>query len=193
MTTHQKTTCAYRDYSISQTDTSLTSVISEVLQLDQLSRRKGEEPNIKGNLRDKGYKLEEVPFETLKGLTFTRIIIRHKSTNVIPALLFITAQGDEYIQYHQQRCCEVVEMESTSGNIHGILHSEIVTAEEMLTHTDVTSNCPIRTYGFYTLKSNGDIVNVTWRGTWDCAYLEDQDLQNGQCSLYKLVPLEKFT
>lgn len=116
-----------------------------------------------------------IPFESLKGLTFSKIEKDEES------ILFTTDDGAEYEIAHIQDCCESVELDDISGNLDDLLDSPVEVAEECNSY-----NLPPKdkydesfTWTFYRLATRKGWVVLRFYGESNGYYSED-------ASLYKL-------
>jgi len=122
-------------------------------------------------------KLKKVSFDTLKGKTITNISI-NKYREV---LTFVTACGKQYLQRHDQTCCEYVNIEDICGSLDDLLNTPILVAEEVINHDE---DIPPRsdnvqdtyTWTFYKLDTIKGGVTIRWFGTSSGYYSEIAEL-----------------
>ena len=96
-------------------------------------------------------------FEDLKGKVVANI---ERVDN--EELIFTCTDGSKYKMYHEQDCCENVEIEDINGDLDDLLNSEILVADEK-------SNCDENDYGsetwtFYTIRTQKGSVDIRWHG-----------------------------
>ena len=110
---------------------------------------------------------QSVPFETLKGKTFTSVTSDDAS---------ITFVGDDGIQFklmHRQECCEDVHIESVVGDLEDLVGSEILVAEE--SSKNGTSEFDAEQWTFYKLATIKGYVDIRWHGSSNGYYSESVD------------------
>lgn len=113
-----------------------------------------------------------IPFESLKGLTFSKIDVD------IDSILFTTNDGAEYELAHIQDCCETVELDDVCGDLNDLLDCLIEVAEECSSY-----NLPPKdkwdesyTWTFYRLATHKGWVVLRFYGTSNGYYSEDVTL-----------------
>lgn len=117
-------------------------------------------------------------FSVLKGKTIISMIKNADDDEIV----FETSEGDKYLMYHDQNCCESVYVESICGDIEDILNSPVLVAEEVVS-ADVDpegvgeSNVVYRddsfTWTFYKIDTAKGGVTIRWYGTSNGYYSED--------------------
>ena len=96
-------------------------------------------------------------FEDLKGKTLIEIIGAHKGSCEIS---FETEEGEKYRMYHDQDCCENVEIEDIAGDLDALIAHPILLAEE-----SVSSQTEIaQTWVFYKLYTIKGGIFIRWIG-----------------------------
>lgn len=104
---------------------------------------------------------EYVEFEVLKGKTLREV---RESRD---QLVFVTEDDETYVQYHDQDCCESVDVEDICGDLNDLIGSPILLAEES-TSEDVApedrrdDHCM---WTFYKLSTNKGSVTIRWFGS----------------------------
>ena len=76
---------------------------------------------------------EFVDFEILKGKILTNIEINEEEDEIT----FTDSEGVKYLMYHEQDCCEEVNIEDICGDINNLLNTPIVLAEEVINTGEV--------------------------------------------------------
>ena len=76
---------------------------------------------------------EFVDFEILKGKVLTDIEINEEEDEIT----FTDSEGVKYLMYHEQDCCEDVNIEDVCGDINNLLNAPIVLAEEVINTGEV--------------------------------------------------------
>lgn len=114
---------------------------------------------------------EYLNISELIGKTLTKIV---KSTSDEgDEIRFYTENGEVYLMYHEQYCCESVFIEDICGDLYDLIGSPIVMAEE------VTEDRPpldewdeSYTWTFYKFATNKGCVTIRWYGTSNGYYSE---------------------
>lgn len=108
----------------------------------------------------------DASFYELTGKTLNDIDI-NDSKDVIK---FICSDGTVYILYHEQDCCEIVNIEDITGDLEDLLYSEIITSEES---TEECKECSDHgTWTFYKLATSKGYVTIRWLGESNGFYSE---------------------
>ena len=95
---------------------------------------------------------EFVDFEILKGKILTNIEINEEEDEIT----FTDSEGVKYLMYHEQDCCEDVNIEDICGDINNLLNTPIVLAEEVISNgEDEDEDCEDYscTWTFYKLAT----------------------------------------
>ena len=121
--------------------------------------------NLRGFLRMFGNYLN---VEVLLGKTLTKI---EKKDNA--ELFFHTTDGEIYKMYHEQNCCESVEIEEVVGDLEDLVGSPITMAEE--TSQEGESDWGSQTWTFYKFATNNGYVTIRWLGESNGYYSESVD------------------
>lgn len=119
------------------------------------------------------------PFEELKG----KIIREIKGlTKGFDRVTFHCDDGTAYIMYHEEDCCEHVEIEDVIGDIEDLLNTPILLAEEVISgeHPPGVSfeYAPDSfTWTFYKLATIKGSVTIRWYGESNGYYSESVSFQ----------------
>lgn len=111
-------------------------------------------------------------FEELVGKTFTAIDGACKGSREI---LFKTDTAEVYKMYHEQDCCERVEVEDICGDIEDLIGTPILAAEEVVKDNEGESLGEYDesfTWTFYKLSTIKGDVTIRWYGTSNDYYSE---------------------
>ena len=119
---------------------------------------------------------EFVDFEILKGKILTNIEINEEEDEIT----FTDSEGVKYLMYHEQDCCEDVNIEDICGDINNLLNTPIVLAEEVTNTGEVEDegytdyySCTWTCYKLATIKG---YVTIRWYGVSNGYYSETVDL-----------------
>lgn len=110
-------------------------------------------------------------FNELVGKTIKSIEGLEKGSDEV---VFMCSDGSKYKMYHEQDCCEYVDIDDVIGDVEDLIGSEILIAEEN-SNSDVN---PKETYDysftwtFYKLATQKGYVDIRWYGTSNGYYSE---------------------
>lgn len=101
-------------------------------------------------------------------------------------IIFHFDNGEKYMMYHDQDCCEDVYIEDIDGDINLLIGQPLVVAEYVTTrnHNDVekpasTDEGDSQTWTFYRLGNVNTFVVIRWYGTSNGYYSEEVTIE--QC------------
>lgn len=115
----------------------------------------------------------EVKFETLKGRTLAKV---ENIDN--ERIVFTTLGGDVFTMYHEQECCESVQVESITGDLADLVGAPILLAEEATnTQGDLGGS---QTWTFYKLATIKGYVDIRWYGSSNGYYSESVTFVHGK-------------
>lgn len=83
--------------------------------------------------------------------------------------------GSEYRMYHEQDCCEYVEIKEIHGDITDLIDSPIISAEESSQDGSEEDSYETSTWTFYKFRTNKGSVDITWFGESNGYYSERVD------------------
>lgn len=112
---------------------------------------------------------EDFEFEELVGKTFTRI--KNEGSD---ELVFYDTDGEIYVMYHQQDCCESVYIEDIDGDLDDLLNSPILMAEAV-SKSGNDSDYGTSTWTFYKIATIKGTVTLRWLGESNGYYSESVD------------------
>lgn len=120
---------------------------------------------------------KHVEFSSLLGKVFTSITGETGG----PEMRFITQEGEEYLFYHAQDCCEHVSIDDIAGDLSDLLGSPILLAEESSSGDNPEGVKPEYqddsfTWTFYKLATIKGYVTIRWYGESNGYYSESVDL-----------------
>jgi len=121
---------------------------------------------------------EYMNISALKGKTLVSIENRRNHE-----LHFHTSEGEEYKLYHEQNCCESVEIDDICGDLDDLLGEPLLVAEEVVHEQDVNpEGVPPKasqdpeyisfTWSFYKLDTRKGGVTIRWYGESNGYYSE---------------------
>jgi len=112
-----------------------------------------------------------IAFSSLVGKTLVSI----ERTKSDDALTFITNDGKKYMMYHEQDCCEGVDIEDICGNLDDLLNAPILLAYES-TDSDIPKDNNYQpdsfTWTFYNISTIKGSVTIRWYGESNGYYSE---------------------
>ena len=118
-------------------------------------------------------KTQFVDFEILKGKVLIDIDINEEEDEIT----FTDSEGVKYLMYHEQDCCEEVNIEDICGDINNLLNTPIILAEEVTNTGEVEDNSDYSyTWTFYKLATVKGYVTIRWYGVSNGYYSEEVDL-----------------
>jgi len=112
-----------------------------------------------------------VEFSELLGKTLTSVT----GSKGDDEMVFTTSEGRMFKLYHEQDCCENVQIEDVIGDLQDLVGSPILIAEEVVNpddtpvHEDDYESC---TWTFYKLATVKGYVDIRWFGTSNGYYSE---------------------
>lgn len=111
--------------------------------------------------------------DELLGKSFVKV-----ENNDDEELIFTAENGDKYIFYHEQNCCEDVTIEDICGELSCLENSPLLMAEETI-HENIgdEENCDSMTYTFYKFATDKGYVTVRWCGSSNGYYSESVDFK----------------
>jgi len=93
-------------------------------------------------------------------------------------LIFTTDTNEKYKAFHDQDCCEAVEIYDIEGNLNDLIGSPLTQAEEYSNSDDPPSNDDLDrswTWTFYKFATIKGYVTIRWLGESNGYYSESID------------------
>ena len=118
---------------------------------------------------------KEVEFSVLNGQTIKSVEGFEKGSDEIK---FITEEGNIYKMYHEQDCCEGVDIEDIEGDLSDLVGGLVVSAEEVKDYdnghpADYDENYgESYTWTFYKIQTTKGHVWIRWLGESNGYYSE---------------------
>lgn len=113
--------------------------------------------------------VNKASMQDMVGKTFTNVFVNKEDDEIH----FTCAEGT-YIMFHNQDCCESVEIESIVGDIKDLEDTPILGAEEASGRGETEWGST--TWTFYKFKSAKGYVDIRWLGESNGYYSESVDL-----------------
>lgn len=117
-----------------------------------------------------------VPISTLLGKTITEITGAEVGGDEIK---FVCSDGSEYLMYHEQDCCEGVDIDDICGDVSDLLNTPITLAEDV---SNLLEDMPGKgehveshTWTWYKLGTVEGRVTIRWYGESNGYYSESVD------------------
>jgi len=109
----------------------------------------------------------------LLGKTLVNVKVTNDGTD-IDSIKFECSDGSRYEMYHEQDCCENVEIEDICGELHMLIGNPILLAEEVV-NEGIADNWGTETWTFYKLATIAEYVTIRWYGESNGYYSETVD------------------
>ena len=110
---------------------------------------------------------------SIKDMQHKTIKAIHREDN--ERLWFLTIDNYLFLMYHEQDCCESVEIEDICGDLEDLIDTPIIIAEERTEEGD-GSTWESSTWTFYELQTLKGDVTIRWYGTSNGYYSETADM-----------------
>lgn len=116
---------------------------------------------------------EQLVFGNLKGKVLREVSVNKDRDE----LIFVTVTGDKYKLYHQQDCCESVNITDINGDLNNLIGSPILMAEESVSSPNPQPAYESETWTFYKLATVKGYVDIRWVGNSNGYYSESVDFK----------------
>lgn len=117
-------------------------------------------------------------YDKMIGVTMTSVVVDDSTGD--NEMIFKAVNGDRFIFYHSQDCCENVRVEDTCGDLSDLVGAPILEATETrcedATGDDECTN-DSGTWTFYRFSTVKGTVTVRWLGTSNGYYSESVDFR----------------
>ena len=120
---------------------------------------------------------EYVDFEYLLGKTLMSVTVDNDEDND-QYVKFVTTEGETFLMYHEQDCCESVSIENIEGDLQSLVGNPILLAEEVTESGKIDPEdnwADSQTWTFYKLATIKGYVDIRWYGTSNGYYSEGVD------------------
>lgn len=120
---------------------------------------------------------EHVAFDNLLGKTLTSVEVITEDYND-HFIKFVTTEGETFVMYHEQDCCESVSIESIEGELSCLVGNPILLAEEATKSGKIDPEDDwndSQTWTFYKLATIKGYVDIRWNGSSNGYYSETVD------------------
>lgn len=108
--------------------------------------------------------------DLLLGETITEITGAQKGSTEIR---FKTKSGRKFLMYHQNNCCETVDVDDVVGDVLDLIGYPILKAEESTPSLPGKNYYDSYTWTFYHLATVRGYVDIKWFGSSNGYYSED--------------------
>ena len=121
-------------------------------------------------------------YATIEALLGKTIVEIRGAEQYSDSITFVCEDGTRYEMFHEQDCCEHVEIEDVCGDISTLIGKPILKAEEVSSADSTTADLgkinewdDSYTWTFYTLATIKGYVTIRWYGTSNGYYSEKVD------------------
>lgn len=105
-----------------------------------------------------------------------KILVSVETNKKMDVITFITNEGEKFIMYHDQDCCENVAIEDINGDLKDLIETPILLAEEVISEENpegvVKKYQDSFTWTFYKLATIKGYVDIRWYGESNGYYSE---------------------
>jgi len=117
--------------------------------------------------------VQEISFEDLLEETFINIIAEQDK------ILFINERGYKYLMFHEQDCCEGVEVDDIVGDLNDLIGSPILMAQKCISKASHNKEKEYDsfTWTFYKLATIKGYVDIKWFGSSNGYYSEEVSIK----------------
>lgn len=115
-----------------------------------------------------------VPFEFLRGKTLTSI---DGATQHSDEIVFTCDDGASYRMYHDQDCCETVDVAEVIGDVVDLIGLPLVDVRTESNEGETSDYGDTSTWTFYHLSTARGFVTLRWLGRSNGCYSERVDFE----------------
>lgn len=135
-----------------------------------------------------GHKRWDDPTRTNQGIADlqgkTLVAVERRNDDEI---IFVTSEGEGYLMYHSQDCCEQVYIEDVVGDFSDLIGTPLLVAEER-TNRDLPpayEHAESYTWTYYTFRTIKGSVDIRWYGESNGYYSESATIENVRVTDFK--------
>lgn len=94
-------------------------------------------------------------------------------------IYFETTEGEKFLMYHEQDCCEGVSIEDIAGDVKSLIGNPILVAEERTNRNDPPKDGSDESYTwtFYEIATVKGSITIRWFGSSNGYYSESVDFK----------------
>ena len=151
---------------------------------DEIAKRDKQIESLKDNLLNKNSPCPEVEFATptpanfsdLEGEILSSIIGMNIGSKEVH---FSCKSGKLFRMYHQQDCCESVELADVVGEVSDLVNGKPINLAEQVSNNNPPFSVDVDSYTwtFYNIQAGGCMVTLRWLGTSNGYYSESVNFQ----------------
>lgn len=114
----------------------------------------------------------------LKGKILKDVVLTKDICDKDDTVEFIVSDNERYLMYHDQDCCESVDINDICGELNDLIGSEIIEAEEVTSNNknnldgSETEYPDSFTWTFYKFRTARGCVTIRWYGESNGCYSE---------------------
>ena len=115
---------------------------------------------------------KDVELKTIVGKKIVEIKGLEKNSDEVR---IFTEDGNEYLFYHSQSCCESVDLNDFEGDANDLKGALIISAEEVEGEAEDPEHADCFTWTFYKIETNKGGLWMRWLGESNGCYSESVD------------------
>lgn len=139
-----------------------------------------------------GWENREAEVLILQGKTL--VLVNRQNYNGDEALVFVTSDGEGYLMWHDQDCCEAVWIEDIVGDFSDLIGTPMLVAEERSNSEDppLSGHTESYTWTYYTFRTIKGSVDIRWYGESNGYYSESVNFEKVELLDFKLPVPDNF-